>query len=48
MATFWKIAANSIDRIFSLLYVFFAILVVSPLGLVMIVPVPGHCLFHLL
>ena len=48
MATFWERAAHSNNRVFSLLCLFVA-LVVSNFGikgrtLVLIVPVPGHCL----
>ena len=48
MATFWERAAHSVNRMFSLLCLFVA-LVVSHFGfegrnLVLIVSVPGHCL----
>ena len=53
MATFWERVAHSVNRVFSLLCLFVA-LVVSHFGvesktLVMIASVPGHCLpstFH--
>ena len=48
MLTFWKRAAHSVTHMFSLLCLF-VVLVVSHLGfeggnLVLISPVPGHCL----
>ena len=47
MATFWEIAAHSVNRMFSLYYVLF--LVVSHFGfesgiVFLIAPDPGHCL----
>ena len=47
VATFWERAAHSVKHMFSLLYLFVA-LVVSHLGyedgnLVLIAAVPGHC-----
>ena len=48
MATFWERAAHSVNRVFSLLCLFVA-LVVSPFcfqgrTLVLIASIPGHCL----
>ena len=49
MTSFWERAAHSVNRMFSLNYVLFVILVASNFGfegrtLVPIASVPGHCL----
>ena len=49
MTTFWEIAAQSVNHMSHLYYVYLQFFVASDFGseggtLVLIVPVPGHCL----